>query len=173
ELTEGYLRAHTRAIEFIEENREEAVNIFVDHITEITGSELSVEETLAASERLYPTHEVHEEVLQEIATISYESDYMSSDDIDLQINTEFIDNVTSGEDSDTGELSNIHSTFFVVCILFGLPAAVLHSFIFRKYTDVNTRHRSAEFFRKLTDQFVILVVLSRLNDCSCKFFRLF
>ena len=103
ELTEGYLRAHKRAIEFIEENREEAVNIFVDHITEITGSDLSVEETLEASERLYPTHEVDEEVLQEMATISYEADYMSSDNIDGLINTEFIDNVTAGEDSETEE----------------------------------------------------------------------
>ena len=62
-----------------------------------------MEETLEASERLYPTHEVDEEVLQEMATISYEADYMSSDDIDGLINTEFIDNVTAGEDSETEE----------------------------------------------------------------------
>jgi len=97
ELTEAYLRAHVRAIEFIEENTEEAVGIFVDHITDITGSELSKEETLEASDRLYPTHEIDEEVLQEMATISYEADYMSSDDIDDLINTEFIDRVTSEE----------------------------------------------------------------------------
>lgn len=95
ELTESYLRAHMRAIEFIEENREEAVGIFVEHITDITGSELSEEETLEASERLHPTYEIDEQVLQEMATISYEADYMSSDDIDGLINTEFIDDVTS------------------------------------------------------------------------------
>lgn len=97
ELTEAYLRAHVRAIEFIEENTEEAVGIFVDHITDITGSELSKEETLEASDRLYPTHEIDEEVLQEMATISFEADYISSDDIDGLINTEFIDRVTSEE----------------------------------------------------------------------------
>lgn len=97
ELTEAYLQAHVRAIEFIEENTEEAVGIFVDHITDITGSELSEEETLEASDRLYPTHEIDEEVLQEMATISFEADYISSDDIDGLINTEFIDNVTSEE----------------------------------------------------------------------------
>lgn len=97
ELTEAYLRAHVRAIEFIEENTEEAVGIFVDHITDITGSELSEEETLEASDRLYPTHEIDEEVLQEMATISFEADYISSDDIDGLINTEFIDRVTSEE----------------------------------------------------------------------------
>lgn len=97
ELTEAYLRAHVRAIEFIEENTEEAVGIFVDHITDITGSELSKEETLEASDRLYPTHEIDEGVLQEMATISFEADYISSDDIDGLINTEFIDRVTSEE----------------------------------------------------------------------------
>ncbi|SOC43142.1 ABC transporter substrate-binding protein [Salinicoccus kekensis] len=97
ELTEAYLRAHVRAIEFINENTEEAVGIFVDHITEVTGSELSEEETLEASDRLYPTHEIDEEVLQEMATISFEADYISSDDIEGLINTEFIDNVTSEE----------------------------------------------------------------------------
>lgn len=98
ELTEQYLRAHVRAVEFIEENREEAVNIFVEHITDVTGSELSEEETLEASERLYPTYEIDEEVVQEMATISYEAEYMDDDDIDGLINTEFIDNVISEQE---------------------------------------------------------------------------
>ena len=97
ELTEAYLRAHVRAIDFINENTEEAVGIFVNHIREVTGSELSEEETLEASDRLYPTHEINEQVLQEMATISFEADYISSDDIDGLIDTEFIDNVTSEE----------------------------------------------------------------------------
>ncbi|QQK74649.1 ABC transporter substrate-binding protein [Salicibibacter cibarius] len=91
DLTEDYLSAHIRAVDFIEENQEEAVEIFIDHIEEITGNELDHEETLEASDRLNPTYEINEDVLQDMATISYEAEYMQSDDIDGLVNTEFLD----------------------------------------------------------------------------------
>ncbi|SDI40830.1 ABC transporter substrate-binding protein [Natribacillus halophilus] len=91
DLTEDYLRAHIRAVEFVEENQEEAVEIFIDHIEEITGDSLDYEETLEASERLNPTYEINEEVLQEMATLNYEADYMQSDDIEGLVNQEFLE----------------------------------------------------------------------------------
>ncbi|MFD1064558.1 ABC transporter substrate-binding protein [Oceanobacillus locisalsi] len=92
ELTQAYLRAHARAVEFIEENQEEAVELFVNHIEEATGNELDYEETLEASNRLNPTYEINEEVLQEMATISYEAGYTQSDDIEGLVNQTFIEN---------------------------------------------------------------------------------
>ncbi|GIO18718.1 ABC transporter substrate-binding protein [Oceanobacillus oncorhynchi subsp. incaldanensis] len=91
ELTQAYLRAHARAVEFIEENQEEAVELFVNHIEETTGNELDYEETLEASERLNPTYEINEEVLQEMATISYEAGYMQSDEIEGLVNRTFLE----------------------------------------------------------------------------------
>lgn len=93
ELTEAYLRAHARAVEFIEENPEESTEIFVSHINDITGNELDIEETLVAMERLNPTVEINEGVLQEMANISEEAGYISDADIDGLVNTEFIENV--------------------------------------------------------------------------------
>ena len=93
ELTEGYIRAHMKAVEFFQQNQEEAVQIFVDHIAEISGQELDYEETLEASNRLNPTYEINEEVLQEMATISSEAEYTPSDEIEGLVNTEFLDSV--------------------------------------------------------------------------------
>lgn len=93
ELTEAYLNAHLRAIDFIENNNEEAVQIFVDHIDEITGNALDYDETLEASNRLNPTYEVNEDVLQEMATISMEAGYIPSDDIEGLVNREYLDAV--------------------------------------------------------------------------------
>ncbi|WP_152656555.1 ABC transporter substrate-binding protein [Oceanobacillus sp. CFH 90083] len=93
DLTQAYLRAHIRAVEFIEENQEEAVELFVNHIEETTGNKLDYEETLEASKRLNPTYEINEEVLQEMATISYEAGYMQSDDIEGLVNQTFLEAV--------------------------------------------------------------------------------
>ncbi|QQK78747.1 ABC transporter substrate-binding protein [Salicibibacter cibi] len=97
DLTEDYMRAHIQAVDFIEENQEEAVEIFIEHIEEITGDSLDYDETLEASDRLNPTYEINEDVLQDMATISYEAEYMQSDDIDGLVNTEFLDTVLEEE----------------------------------------------------------------------------
>lgn len=91
EIVEGYLRAHIRAVEFIEENQEEAVSVFVDHIEEITGSGLDYDETLEASNRLNPTYEINEDVLQQMATISVEAEYANSDDIEGLVDYSYLD----------------------------------------------------------------------------------
>ncbi|TMW72815.1 ABC transporter substrate-binding protein [Alteribacter natronophilus] len=97
ELIEGYLRAHLRAIDYIEENQEDAVQTFITHIEDITGSELDFEETLEASNRLNPTYEINEDVLQEMATISYEAEYASSDEIDGLVNYTYLDAVLNDD----------------------------------------------------------------------------
>lgn len=98
ELTEAYIRAHMRAIEYIEQNQEDSVQLFVDHIDEISGQELDYEETLEASSRLNPTYEINEEVLQEMATISNEAEYTPTDDIEGLVNTEFLDSVLESQE---------------------------------------------------------------------------
>lgn len=92
-LTEEYIRAHMKAVEFFQQNQEEAVQIFVDHIAEISGQELDYGETLEASSRLNPTYEINEEVMQEMATISNEAEYTASDEIEGLVNTEFLDSI--------------------------------------------------------------------------------
>lgn len=97
ELTEDYTRAHIRAVEFIEENEEEAVQMFIDHMQSLTGEELDFDETLEASERLNPTYELNEEVMQDMADISYDAHYIPTNDIDGLVNLEFLDSVLNEE----------------------------------------------------------------------------
>ncbi len=97
ELTQDYLRAHLEAIDFIENNNEEAVQIFVDHIEEITGNTLDFDETLEASNRLNPAYEINEDVIQEMATISMEAGYIPSDDVEGLVNREYLDAVLEEE----------------------------------------------------------------------------
>ena len=46
---------------------------------------------MEASDRLNPTYEINEDVLQDMATISYEAEYMQSDDIEGLVNREFLE----------------------------------------------------------------------------------
>ena len=91
ELTEAALRAHTKAVEFITANPDEAIELFLGHIEEITGKALSEEEVTKAFERLTPTTEVKEDILQEMAEISVDAGYSTKDDITGLVNLEFLD----------------------------------------------------------------------------------
>lgn len=97
DLTKDYLRAHVDAIQFMEENPEEAINIFIEHIEDLTGNELDQEEIHSANDRLNPTYELNTDILQEMATISYDAQYMRSDDIEGLINLEYLDDVLREE----------------------------------------------------------------------------
>ncbi|MFD2829376.1 ABC transporter substrate-binding protein [Corticicoccus populi] len=92
-LTEDYTRAHIKAVEFIEENEEEAVQIFISHMHELTGEELDFDETLKASRRLSPSYDINEEVMQDMADISYEAHYIPTNDINGLVNLEFLERV--------------------------------------------------------------------------------
>ncbi|MGN1386477.1 MAG: ABC transporter substrate-binding protein [Bacillus sp. (in: firmicutes)] len=90
ELTKKILAAHVKSINFINENKEEAIDLFISHIKEITGKELSLDEVTKAMERTIPTYELNEDVLNEMAKISKDAGYITSDDIDGLVNKEFL-----------------------------------------------------------------------------------
>lgn len=82
ELAEKYLRAHKRAVEYVQENPDEAQDLVIQHIKELTGKEIDKAETEAAFSRLQVTTDVNEQVIQEMADISKEAGYVESNDID-------------------------------------------------------------------------------------------
>ncbi|MBO0991454.1 aliphatic sulfonate ABC transporter substrate-binding protein [Bacillus sp. SD088] len=91
ELVHAYLRAHQKAVEFIRENPEEAQEIVIEHIKELTGKEVDAEETQAAFEHLEVTTDVNEQVIKEMAEISKEADYIESDNIEGLINLDYLE----------------------------------------------------------------------------------
>ncbi|WP_087972449.1 aliphatic sulfonate ABC transporter substrate-binding protein [Oceanobacillus rekensis] len=82
ELAKSYLTAHKQAVEFIQENPEESQELVIKHLKELTGQELNADEVEAAFNNLEVTTEVNEEVIQEMADISLEAEYIPSNDID-------------------------------------------------------------------------------------------
>ncbi|RQW23067.1 ABC transporter substrate-binding protein [Bacillus sp. C1-1] len=92
DLARGYLRAHADAVEFVANNPDEAAQIFVDHIQRETGNELDYDEIRLSLERLFPTVDVNEQVLQEMAAISEEAGQMASTDIDGLVNLQYLEN---------------------------------------------------------------------------------
>lgn len=81
EQATAYLKAHKRAVEFIQQTPEEAQDLVIAHIKKLTGKEISKDETEAAFKRLEVTTDVNEKVIQEMAEISNEAGYIPSDDI--------------------------------------------------------------------------------------------
>lgn len=94
ELTKKVLKAHAEAVAFINENPEEAIDLFLKHVKDITGKELSKEEAQEAFKRLTPTTDVNEDVLQEMATISKEAGYITKDDIKGLVNLSYLEEAT-------------------------------------------------------------------------------
>lgn len=82
ELVTAYLKAHKKAVEFIQDHPEEAQDLVISHIKALTGKEISKDETEAAFKRLEVTTNVNEQVIQEMAEISKEAGYVESTDID-------------------------------------------------------------------------------------------
>ena len=95
ELTKKALKAYKEAVDFINENPEEAIQLFLDHIKEITGKELSKDEVTKAFERLTPTTNVKEDILEEMATISKNAGYISTDSIDGLVNLSYLEDALS------------------------------------------------------------------------------
>lgn len=82
ELVTAYLKAHKRAVKFIQEHPEEAQDLVIKHIKDLTGKEINKDETTAAFNRLQVTTNVNEQVIQEMADISKEAGYVPNNDID-------------------------------------------------------------------------------------------
>ncbi|WP_260682031.1 ABC transporter substrate-binding protein [Alkalicoccobacillus porphyridii] len=93
ELTQAILSAYVRAVDFINENPDEAIDLFINHIQEITGKELTRDEIEQALERTFPTYEINEDILTEMASIIKEAGYSTSDDIDGLINLDYLQEV--------------------------------------------------------------------------------
>ncbi|USK60957.1 aliphatic sulfonate ABC transporter substrate-binding protein [Peribacillus asahii] len=80
-LAASYLKAHKKAVEFIQNNPEESQEVVIKHLKDLTGKELKKEEVEAAFSRLEVTTDVNEKVIQEMADISKEANYIPSNDI--------------------------------------------------------------------------------------------
>jgi len=93
ELTENYLKAHQRAVEFIQENPEEAQDIVITHIEDLTGHEMDQAEVEAAFSRLRVTTDVNEQVIQEMAEISEEAGYVEHSDIEGMIDLSILEGI--------------------------------------------------------------------------------
>jgi NitT/TauT family transport system substrate-binding protein len=91
EQAKAYVKAHQKAVAFIQENPEEAQELVIKHIQELTGKEIDKEETAAAFSRLEVTTNVNEQVIQEMADISRDAGYVESNDIDGLIDLSFVE----------------------------------------------------------------------------------
>ncbi|AXH99517.1 aliphatic sulfonate ABC transporter substrate-binding protein [Sporosarcina sp. PTS2304] len=94
-LVKAYLSAHAKAVQFVRDEPEEAQALVVKHIKDLTGKELGADELEAAFSRIEVTTEVNKEVLQEMADISQEADYIKTNDIDGLIDLKVISEITS------------------------------------------------------------------------------
>nr|WP_192599844.1 ABC transporter substrate-binding protein [Sporosarcina limicola] len=81
ELSASYIKAHKRAVEFIQQNPEKAQDLVIKHLKDLTGKEINKEDTAAAFKRLEVTTDVNEQVIQEMADISKEAGYVTNNDI--------------------------------------------------------------------------------------------
>ncbi|MCG7334542.1 ABC transporter substrate-binding protein [Sporosarcina sp. ACRSM] len=88
DLVKAYLTAHVQAVNFIKENPEESQDLVIQHIKDLTGKEINKDELQAAFARLEVTTDVNAQVIQEMADISQEAGYVTSNDIDGLIQLE-------------------------------------------------------------------------------------
>lgn len=88
DLVKAYLTAHVKAVNFIKENPEESQDLVIQHIKDLTGKEINKDELQAAFARLEVTTDVNAQVIQEMADISQEAGYVTSNDIDGLIQLE-------------------------------------------------------------------------------------
>lgn len=92
ELVANIVKAHEKGVNFINENREEARDIAIKAIKDITDQEIEPEIVDSAWERVTYTTEVNADVVQEFANSSYELKFLKekpefSDLIDTQFLT--------------------------------------------------------------------------------------
>lgn len=88
--TEAYLSAHKKAVAFIKENPDEAKKLVIKHLKDLTSKELDQKELDVAFDHLQVTTDVNEDVIKEMAKISKEADYISSDDVDGLVDLKYL-----------------------------------------------------------------------------------
>lgn len=79
ELVEEFIRAHERSIEFINVNRQEAVDIIGRQIREITGQEIEKNIIDRSLDRVFFTGELDREILQEFADLTKDLGFIEED----------------------------------------------------------------------------------------------
>ncbi|MFD9624659.1 aliphatic sulfonate ABC transporter substrate-binding protein [Peribacillus muralis] len=94
DLSTSYLKAHEKAVKFIQDKPEESQDLVIKHLKKLTGKELSKEEVASAFSRLEVTTEVNEQVIQEMADISKEAGYIPSSDIKGMIDLSILKEVS-------------------------------------------------------------------------------
>ncbi len=93
DLIEAYLRAHLKAVDFIQAQADESKALVISHIKELTGKELDKKEIDVAFEKLIVTSEVNSSVVEEMAVISKEAGYIDSADIEGLIDLSELDKI--------------------------------------------------------------------------------
>lgn len=88
QFVKAYLKAHVNAVAFIEEHPQESQELVIKHLKELTGKEIDKNELETAFNHLQVTTSVNEEVIQEMADISKEAEYVESSNIDGLIQLE-------------------------------------------------------------------------------------
>ncbi|GEN55405.1 aliphatic sulfonate ABC transporter substrate-binding protein [Halobacillus faecis] len=92
DMVESIVEAHKKATDFINENPEEAKQIAIDKIKDITDQELSKEVIDRAWERIDFTYDVNEENLQKFADSSYDLEFLKEKpDLTGLVDTSFLD----------------------------------------------------------------------------------
>lgn len=97
DFVKAYLTAHVKAVQFIKENPDEAQDLVIKHIFDLTGKEIDKEEVKVAFSHLEVTTAVNEEVVQEMADISLEAEYVKSNDIDGLVELKYLKAVEEGK----------------------------------------------------------------------------
>ncbi|WP_139491862.1 aliphatic sulfonate ABC transporter substrate-binding protein [Brevibacillus dissolubilis] len=90
EMVKKLLVAHQKATDFINEHPEEAVELFIKHIKATTGKEMKKEPLQKALASMEVTTAVHEIILQEMAKVSREAGYITTEKIDGLVNLSYL-----------------------------------------------------------------------------------
>ena len=91
DLVQNIVKAHKKAVDFINKNKEEARDIAIQSIKEITNQELDPEIIDSAWERVRYTTEVDEKVLQDFSNSSYDLKFLKEKpDLKGLVDTSFL-----------------------------------------------------------------------------------
>ena len=93
EKTEAFLTAHEKALQFIKAQPEAAKKLVIQHIKALTGKTLDKAEVDAAFDKMIVTNQVDEKVIQEMADISKEANYIPNSKIKGMIDTGLLNSI--------------------------------------------------------------------------------
>lgn len=88
--TEAYLKAQQKALAFIHDQPEDAKALVIKHLKDLTGKELDQKEVDAAFDRIVVTSELNQKVIQEMADLAKEANYIPKSDIKGMVDLSFL-----------------------------------------------------------------------------------